>query len=597
MTGGIDKNLTGLFFGDIYNGVAVGASGTVLTTVNSGALWRTQSSASDRDLAGVSAYKLSEYKDSGVSKSDVYMNVLIVGANGTIESSGDVLLGNNVHFSIEDSGTSENLYSVTLSDIDGWAVGQNGTILRNHQSAAGRVYWRVQRPDWLQTLWKNRDYSLLAAAAVSMIGAVLAALIYVRFRDEKARMAKKELEVQVQIANVQLHLENVRGDITFTNFESSKTILDDAAFTANLGREFRLVSFEVEEARFFSPFSWNLSPSFNILLGRNGYGKSYILHAMTALMSADFKAMSEMFSSDDAEQRLVLQVKYQRAGSPIPGNRVRIDDNAFDLTQLSYNAGKSGGSQSGGLTSRIGQMPILAVPALRFIDQSSVGVGSGELTDIARNGALHFLGNKPIAGLAQSMLYALCLDYLEVGALDLPRINLIENAITKLAGSQFKVSAIRRSGGALFEIDVIAEGLSDRPMPLQRASQGTLSTVSLFGLIDWFLRELAPGTKPREDVSRRSAIVVIDELDAHLHPTWQRLIVPLLRETFPNVQFVASAHSPLIVTQCLENEVAVLRKTANSRFIVKSSPTFIEDDLAGVLKGVFETDPSSGTLS
>ena len=242
-------------------------------------------------------------------------------------------------------------------------------------------------------------------------------------------------------------------------------------------------------------------------------------------------------------------------------------------------------------------MPLLAVPALRFIDQSTFGVGSGELTDIVRNGAVHFLANKPIAGLAQSMLYALCLDYLQAKTFDLPRIRLIENAITELGGSRFRIVGIPRSGGALFEIDVIAEGLSDRPMPLQRASQGTLSTVALFGLIEWFLRELVPDTKPQDDVSRRSAIIVIDELDAHLHPTWQRQIVPLLRETFPKVQFIASAHSPLIVTQCLESEIAVLRKAADSRFVVESAPSFIEEDLVGVLKGVFETDTTSGTLN
>ena len=133
-------------------------------------------------------------------------------------------------------------------------------------------------------------------------------------------------------------------------------------------------------------------------------------------------------------------------------------------------------------------------------------------------------------------------------------------------------------------------------MPLQRASQGTLSTIAMLGLIDRFLRALDPTTKPEQDVCERSAIVIIDELDAHLHPSWQRMIVPVLRETFPNVQFIVSAHSPLIISECLESEVVVLRKTAERRFVIEPEPALIGNDLQAILRRVFETDPSTGTL-
>ena len=44
----------------------------------------------------------------------------------------------------------------------------------------------------------------------------------------------------------------------------------------------------------------------------------------------------------------------------------------------------------------------------------------------------------------------------------------------------------------------------------------------------------------------RSGVVIIDEIDAHLHPTWQRTIGDWFRRHFPNVQFIVSTHSPLI---------------------------------------------------
>jgi len=48
---------------------------------------------------------------------------------------------------------------------------------------------------------------------------------------------------------------------------------------------------------------------------------------------------------------------------------------------------------------------------------------------------------------------------------------------------------------------------------------------------------------PRE----RPAIVLIDEIDAHLHPAWQQTLVSRLSRLFPNIQFIATTHSPLIV--------------------------------------------------
>jgi predicted ATP-binding protein involved in virulence len=40
--------------------------------------------------------------------------------------------------------------------------------------------------------------------------------------------------------------------------------------------------------------------------------------------------------------------------------------------------------------------------------------------------------------------------------------------------------------------------------------------------------------------------VLIDEIDLHLHPAWQRLVASKLTETFPSCQFVVSTHSPQV---------------------------------------------------
>ena len=57
------------------------------------------------------------------------------------------------------------------------------------------------------------------------------------------------------------------------------------------------------------------------------------------------------------------------------------------------------------------------------------------------------------------------------------------------------------------------------------------------------------------------AIVLVDEIDLHLHPKWQRKIFEYLSEKFPRTQFVVTAHSPLVVQSAPKDaNIVVLRK-------------------------------------
>lgn len=44
-------------------------------------------------------------------------------------------------------------------------------------------------------------------------------------------------------------------------------------------------------------------------------------------------------------------------------------------------------------------------------------------------------------------------------------------------------------------------------------------------------------------------VVLIDEIELHMHPSWQRNIVRKLRETFPNIQFIITTHSPIVLSE------------------------------------------------
>ncbi len=56
------------------------------------------------------------------------------------------------------------------------------------------------------------------------------------------------------------------------------------------------------------------------------------------------------------------------------------------------------------------------------------------------------------------------------------------------------------------------------------------------------------------------AVVLVDEIDLHLHPKWQRKLMGFLTERFPNTQFIATAHSPLVAQAAADANLAVLRR-------------------------------------
>jgi energy-coupling factor transporter ATP-binding protein EcfA2 len=56
------------------------------------------------------------------------------------------------------------------------------------------------------------------------------------------------------------------------------------------------------------------------------------------------------------------------------------------------------------------------------------------------------------------------------------------------------------------------------------------------------------------------AVCLVDEIDLHLHPKWQRKIIDFLSERFPNTQFIVTAHSPLVVQAAQDANIALLRR-------------------------------------
>lgn len=103
---------------------------------------------------------------------------------------------------------------------------------------------------------------------------------------------------------------------------------------------------------------------------------------------------------------------------------------------------------------------------------------------------------------------------------------------------------VRRKPRLYMSIDKDGETLN-----VLQLSQGEKSLMALVGDIARRLAMMNPGL---ENPLAGDGVVLIDEVDMHLHPTWQRSIISRLTSTFPNCQFVLTTHSPLVISDVKE---------------------------------------------
>ncbi|TRV12057.1 MAG: ATP-binding protein [Microcystis wesenbergii Mw_MB_S_20031200_S109] len=101
---------------------------------------------------------------------------------------------------------------------------------------------------------------------------------------------------------------------------------------------------------------------------------------------------------------------------------------------------------------------------------------------------------------------------------------------------------VRRRPRLYMAVDKNGETLN-----VAQLSQGEKSLMALVGDI---ARRLAMLNPALENPLAGDGIVLIDEVDLHLHPSWQRRLCERLTETFPNCQFVLTTHSPLVISDC-----------------------------------------------
>ena len=111
-------------------------------------------------------------------------------------------------------------------------------------------------------------------------------------------------------------------------------------------------------------------------------------------------------------------------------------------------------------------------------------------------------------------------------------------------------------------------GTVDGPMPLNTLSQGTQSIIQWLGRLLIGYAAYYDFPKSLED---KPGVLIIDEIDAHLHPSWQRRIIPALTKHFPSLQIFCSTHSPLMLAGLKEGQVQLLQRDEDNRVTVSTN--------------------------
>jgi predicted ATP-binding protein involved in virulence len=119
------------------------------------------------------------------------------------------------------------------------------------------------------------------------------------------------------------------------------------------------------------------------------------------------------------------------------------------------------------------------------------------------------------------------------------------------------VTAIRISQAKTFFSSFVEVKTPYGWVPIQGLSLGYRTLIAW--MVDFACRlfERYPDSK---NPLAEPAVCLVDEIDLHLHPKWQRTLMSFLSERFPNTQFIATAHSPLVVQAAQNANIVVLRR-------------------------------------
>lgn len=283
-----------------------------------------------------------------------------------------------------------------------------------------------------------------------------------------------------------------------------------------------------------------LAPRLNLITGDNGLGKSFLLDVAWWILTRTWARHVALPHAPPAEAKITYRYG-SRSGSPVEY------ESTFDreTEQWSVKAGRP------------------AIPGLVMYAQVD---GGFSVWDPARNYWKKDTPNRPPAYLfaAQEVWdgNALCeglirdwASWQREGSVEFKQLQRVLSALSPSPREKLEPGELRKISIDDPKRYPTLRMRYGQDVPVVHASSGMRRAIALAYLLVWTWHEHVAACELRGDPPTREIIFLIDEIEAHLHPQWQRRIIPALLDVMVSltethdvkVQIVAATHSPLIL--------------------------------------------------
>lgn len=151
-------------------------------------------------------------------------------------------------------------------------------------------------------------------------------------------------------------------------------------------------------------------------------------------------------------------------------------------------------------------------------------------------------------------------------ASDLPRNIPLLNAVRKAVREVLKPSGWQELNWSSEIQRIVVEHEELGQLPLAQMSDGVQSMIALVADIAHRCARLNPHFED-ESASRTPGILLIDEVDMHLHPRWQQVVITLLQKAFPSMQMIVSTHSPHVLSTVNARSIRIIELSEGIAYV------------------------------
>lgn len=358
--------------------------------------------------------------------------------------------------------------------------------------------------------------------------------------------------------------------------------------------------------RKFEQNTLQLNPSMNVLVGKNAAGKTTILEAMNVMLGAYLAAYKKYvpsrFVSNISESDILLKVNQNNMKSVVLAHAIPQypcsvschmvwDKNQFEYTRMV--------EKEGGRTKFSGKNPMQkkvenweqAIEKADGSDENFIFplvlyLSSARLWNENR-------GKEYDKIPARTDAYQRCLDPHRSSQMAFEYIrSLINISVEENDGKSFPAYDVIMDAVGYSLQEELEEGQSIiyssryREIAIKNADGTVIRFASLSDgyrnvikiVTDIATKMCILNPYLGADILKKTpGIVIIDEIDLSLHPTWQKRIVRILKNLFPKVQFVCATHSPFIIQSLEPGELIVLDDIVGEEYSGQSIEDIAED--------------------